>query len=58
MLPFVFHKEENIENDWIYKSFEIETIRDYNEYVYFYNYVRDALYNKNEEKKEDFISKY
>jgi len=31
--------------DWSYDKFEINDNKDYNEYVYFYEYVRDAIYN-------------
>ena len=35
--------------DWSYDKFERKDHKDYNEYVYFYEYVRDAIYNN-----EDF----
>lgn len=33
-------------NGWSYNSFEIKTPKDYNEYVYFYEYAQDVIYNK------------
>jgi len=59
MLPFTFDGEFDKKDDWDYKKFEIKTQRDYNEYIYFYKHVQDAIFNKeDDEKKEDFISKY
>lgn len=56
MFPFVFKRFQK-NNRWRYKKFKIENQRDYNEYVYFYKHVRDALFNIEDEDKE-FISKY
>jgi len=58
MLPFTFEgdfdKKENLE----YKPFEIKKQRDYNEFVYFYKHVQDAIYNQEEENSKNWISKY
>jgi len=56
MLPFVFKGEFTPEVKWKYKLFEIETIKDYNEYIYFYKHVQDALFSTKE--TTDSISKY
>ena len=58
MLPFTFDGEFNEKENWQYKPFEIKEQRDYNEYIYFYKHVQDAIYNKDDEKKEKWISKY
>ncbi len=34
------------QSGWSYTRFEIKDNQDFNEYVYFYDYVRDAIYNK------------
>ncbi len=36
---------EFLGDEWTYKEFKIDEPSDYNEYVYFYEYVRDAIYN-------------
>ena len=36
---------------WAYRPFRINTEKDYNEFVYFYEYARDALYNTENEFK-------
>jgi len=33
------------QDNWKYKAFEIETKEEYNEFVYFHDFVRDALFN-------------
>ncbi|MGJ0364454.1 CorA family divalent cation transporter [Aliarcobacter cryaerophilus] len=57
MLPFTFENEFDKKENWKYKHFEIENQRDYNEYVYFYKHIQDAIYNKDTEEKSN-ISKY
>ena len=61
MLPFVFKGEFEEKENWVYEPFEIKNQRDYNEYIYFYKHVQDAIYNKENKNKEDaqqWISKY
>ena len=36
---------------WEYTPFAIATEQDYNEFVYFYEYARDAIYNTEQEFK-------
>lgn len=48
MLPFTFEDEFKPKDNWKYHPFEIKKQRDFNEYVYFYEHVQDALYNENE----------
>jgi len=57
MFPFIFEDEPNVSDEWIGKEFKIENQRDYNEYVYFYEHVQDALFNK-KDGTEEYISKY
>ena len=57
MLPFTFDGDFKKTKNWTYKQFNIKDQKDYNEYVYFYKHVQDALYNTKDEK-EKFISKY
>jgi len=33
-------------NNWEFEKFEVKTVSDYNEYNYFYEYVKPALYNQ------------
>ena len=58
MFPFVFKGAFDKKDMWEYHQFEIQQPRDYNEYVYFYKHVQDALYNVKGEMKHNFISKY
>jgi len=58
MFPFVFEGEFDRKDMWDYHKFEIKEPRDYNEYVYFYKHVQDALFNKEDENNSKFISKY
>ena len=58
MFPFVFEGEFDKKDMWEYHKFEIQQTRDYNEYVYFYKHVQDALFNKKDEDNSKFISKY
>jgi hypothetical protein len=54
MFPFVFTKEVKEVNDalclnnlWEYKKFDVgESTENYNEYIYFYEYVRKSLFSK------------
>jgi len=57
MLPFTFEGEFSKEDNWHYKPFEITKSRDYNEYVYFYKHVQEAIYNIGKERS-DAISNY
>ena len=57
MFPFIFDGKPKVSDEWIYKKFKIESQKDYNEYVYFYKHVQDALFNKKDEANE-YISKY
>ena len=57
MLPFTFKTSFDKKENWLYKKFEVEQTRDFNEYVYFYKHVQDAIFNEKDEKDE-FISKY
>jgi hypothetical protein len=57
MLPFTFNGDFTPKNgDWEDKPFEIKKQQDYNEYIYFYKHVQDAIFNDKE--KEKWISKY
>lgn len=57
MLPFIYEKLEEL-SSWEYKKFTIDTHEDYNEYVYFYEYVRKALYNQDNTPTPKDISQY
>lgn len=46
MLPFIVNEEFSSKGNWECRPFEIETAKDYNEYMYFYKHVQDALFNK------------
>jgi hypothetical protein len=49
MFPFILKSDFTPNKDeWEEKIFEIETHQEYNEYVYFYPYIQDILYNKEE----------
>jgi len=39
--------------NWSYEPFEIKDYKDYNEFVYFYEYARDAIYNTDKEFKKN-----
>ena len=56
MLPFVFKGKFKERENWEYKPFEIENQRDYNEYIYFYKHVQDAIFDTQD--KKNGISKY
>ena len=58
MLPFTFENEFKPNNNWKYKSFKINQQKDFNEYVYFYKHIQDAIYNKDEKEENSHISKY
>ena len=47
---------EKLTKNWDYKAFK--RTDDYNEYAYFYDYARDAIYNFNEKFDENAISYY
>ena len=50
--------KQNLENnDWIYKKFEINTNLDYNEFIYFHDFVKDSIYNL-DDFKENATSYY
>ena len=57
MLPFTFEGTFDKKDNWEYKPFNIHDQKDYNEYVYFYKHIQDALYNQKDEQEEN-ISKY
>ena len=57
MFPFIFKGKFDKKDNWEYKDFKVEEQRDFNEYIYFYKHVQDAIYNK-EEEKSDSISNY
>ncbi|MGJ0362209.1 CorA family divalent cation transporter [Aliarcobacter cryaerophilus] len=54
MLPFTFKCGFDEKKNWKYKDFELNEQRDYNEYIYFYKHIQDAIYNKDNSN----ISKY
>ncbi|MCT7586798.1 CorA family divalent cation transporter [Aliarcobacter butzleri] len=56
MFPFIFEGDFYKKDNWKYKAFEVEEQKNYNEFVYFYKHVQDAIYNK--EEKDDSISNY
>jgi hypothetical protein len=56
MLPFVFKGEFEEKENWVYEPFEIKNQRDYNEYIYFYKHVQDAIFDTQD--KKNGISKY
>lgn len=59
MLPFTFKGDFLPKNcDWKYKAFNLTHQRDFNEYVYFYKHIQDAIYNSKEPDEEKWISKY
>ncbi len=49
-----------LSNKWEYKKFSINKDIEYNEYIYFYDYVREAIYNEKEfnENKTSYSFKY
>lgn len=58
MLPFVFSGDFSTKKNWRYEAFNINEQRDYNEFVYFYKHVQDALYNKSKVENKNCISNY
>jgi len=61
MLPFVFTGKFEKAKNWKYEKFKITESRDYNEQVYFYKHVQEALFNFNgkaDNDSEEFISTY
>ncbi|AXX95868.1 CorA family divalent cation transporter [Arcobacter ellisii] len=58
MFPFTFKDHFKKTKNWEYKPFEILEQKDFNEYVYFYKHIQDAIYNKNNKNSEKWISKY
>lgn len=59
MFPFTFEGVFCENKNWTHKFFEIEQQKDFNEFVYFYKHVQDAIYNLNEkENKDKYISNY
>lgn len=61
MYPFVMLSDNNIEPNatiWQKKEFKIDTHLDYNEYSYFYPYVRKVLYSTDTNKKNSLIKHY
>ena len=58
MLPFTFKDEFDKKQNWNYQQFTINEQRDYNEYIYFYKHVQDALYNSSKEENSNCISNY
>ncbi|MGE4456974.1 MAG: hypothetical protein AB7E13_08550 [Arcobacteraceae bacterium] len=57
MFPFTFKGTFKPTPQWRYEPFNMQTPREYNEFVYFYKHVQDAIFNT---AKEDarFISRY
>lgn len=58
MLPFTFKGSFDKKQNWDYKQFTIDEQKAYNEYIYFYKHVQDALYNNSEEENPKCISNY
>ena len=58
MLPFTFEGHFIENKNWDYKPFKAEKQRDYNEFIYFYKHIQDAIYNKEKENSEKWISQY
>jgi len=56
MLPLTFEGKFDKKANWKYQAFEIEENRDYNEFIYFYKHVQDALFNNKDDKNP--ISRY
>lgn len=56
MLPFTFKGDFDETTEWIYKLYNIEDSQAYNEYIYFYRHVQDALFNTKASDRE--FSKY
>ncbi|MEN4045375.1 CorA family divalent cation transporter [Sulfurimonas sp. NWX367] len=46
MLPFTFKGAFQKKESWIYKPYAVENRETYNEYLYFYKHVQEALFNK------------
>ena len=46
------------QNGWEYAGFEINNNKDFNEYVYFYDYVRDAIYNREKKISQNHTTYY
>lgn len=42
------------QSGWEYAGFEINDNKDFNEYVYFYDYVRDAIYNREKNQSKSY----
>jgi len=58
MFPFTFKEKEFDKGEkWKYLPFNIENNRDYNEYVYFYKHVQEALFSDKDENNSS-ISRY
>ncbi|UCN01250.1 CorA family divalent cation transporter [Sulfurimonas sp. SWIR-19] len=60
LLPFSFQgsiEKELKQNGWQKKDLKFESVVDYNEYVYFYKHVQDALYN-NDEISKTYVYKF
>ena len=50
---------KNLKNSgWIYKKFEIKNSLNYNEFVYFHDFVKDTLYNTKDFNEKDKASSY
>jgi len=58
MFPFTFEGEFSSGDLWKYKRFEIDKARDYNEYIYFYKHVQEALFNTKTENSSAISNYY
>lgn len=58
MFPFIFEKDFKPKNDWKYLEYKINEQKEYNEYVYFYKHIQDAIFNIQKTDGKRWISKY
>lgn len=60
MFPFIFdnNNKKEIDKQWNYKNFVTNNQKSFNEKVYFYKHVQDALFNTKGKDEKKFISKY
>lgn len=58
MFPFAFKTAKPDKAQWCYRPFTIEAHTDYSEYMYFYPFVRDALFNDAQLPQDNDVSHY
>ena len=58
MFPFSYEGKFDKGEKWRYIPFQIKSSRDYNEFIYFYGFAQDAIYNEQNEKDENIARYY